>query len=405
MARKIKILIILGLLGFIGLLWWLVSSREGAVATVFVTADNQAVVWLSHNDEDFQEMGQSPVTFTSSVEGVLEVRAVDGRLKSQTAVRLTLGHTQKVHLGFQKPKAASHYAPGPVRYPLIAENFVYGLSPSTFNITVKQRQSDILPDLVFLNIPKVISLSWYDEHNFVYGSLGRKTVGLVVDDDLLVLDKSYSDFATKDRQIFLLSQDEVSRLIFGKDEPVEVLWVLGEARPVGQIFASEQYLYIPVHGSHVPSDSHSHEILVNKYSHRGQLLVSLEFPGAHIYNLAEVDNTIFVATFQGVIVIDTDINQRLLPLELTEPVVDILEKDGLIYVLTLESGLWQLDSNNLQAGYQLLVTQPPSQTSVENSLVIKDNRLYFSSKTKPEALETATLAELSSVYYIELDSD
>ena len=405
MRRKIRFLVIVGLLGGSLLVWWLVRLINMPVATVKITTDEQATILISHNDEDFEEVGRGKFVFSSKTAGVLIIRAVDGQYSSQATVGLVLNQVQTVHLSFKQPKTASYYAPGAISYPLITDSFVYGINRNTYDLGVSRRFDDVFSDTSFIAFPKLYRLAWFDEYNFVYSSRDRRIVGLVFEGDSVVLSGTYSDFAVKDGVVFLLSGNSVNRLVFGEGQEVETLWSLEET-PAGQIFVSGQHLYIPVLDEESELlDTHSRAAQLNVYSHSGQLVERLALSGADYRNLIEVGDLVFVATYRGLVVLDLGSGNRLFELELTEPVVDILEKDGLVYALTLESGLWQLDLSNRQAGYQLLVNQPPNQIFVENSLSLKDGRLYFSSQTKESALGSSNSAELSSVYYIDLDSD
>ena len=406
MRTKTKIFIILGAVGCGLIFWWLLPSANTPVATINITTDNEAVIWTSYNDQEVREVGQGQYTFSSKTAGLLVVRATDNQLSAQTTVRLILGQTQDVHLEIQRPKNVSYYAPGAVSYPLITDNFVYGVNRDTYDLGVSRRFDDIFPATSFFSFPKVYRLAWFDEDNFVYSSRDRRTVGLVTGGNISTLEKSYSDFALSGEALFLLDSQGVDWLGLGQNQEVGRLWSFEEVQPVGQIFASNQHLYLPIlaEESHL-SDAHSHGANLNVYSLQGELVNSFIVSEADYRQIIEVGNLVFLATYRGLVVFNLETTDRLFEFELNDSVVDVLEYNESVYALTLDNGLWRLDLSQPQAGYHLLAHQPPNQTSVENSLVIKDDRLYFSSKTKPEALETATLAELSSVYYIELDSD
>ena len=410
--RKTKVWIISGLIVLGIVVWGLLGSAGSPLATVNVTTEGQTTIWIAHNSDEFEPVGQSKFTFSSKTAGLLAVMVTDGSLVAKTIVSLVLGQVQDVHLVVQHPKQIKYYTPGAISDPLITDNFVHGINNNTSDLTTSRRVDEVFPEVSFLKLPKVSRVSWFDEYNFIYSSRDKRTVGVVADGALSVLEGAYRGFGVRGEDVFLLSKNGVERLTFKENTPAERLWFFEGDPLAGQIFVGNQYTYVTIldeedslSDPHSRSDSYTPLSLLNVYSHRGDLTQQLAVPSANYLQILEVEGLVFLVAHDHFMAFDLETTDRLFEFELNDSVVDVLEYNESVYALTLDNGLWRLDLSQPQAGYHLLAHQPPNQTSVENSLVIKDNHLYFSSKTKPEALETATLAELSSVYYIELDSD
>ena len=377
-----KILIILTLVGLfvIGLVYWLNSSgdsNEGELsARVEIQTNQSAFIWVSLNQAEFQEIGQTQAVFESESGGLLVVRASAGDKLSQTSLSIKVGQTKQVYLGLVNLIDAPVYSPGLVSHPYVTADFVYGLSPSVSEIAIRQVDEGIFSDLFFFDVPKISGLYWYDEHNFVYSSTD-KGVGLVVDDTSSILD-GYLGFAVLDRAVFLVSDQEVGKTVFGAGAKVEPIQTITAVGVVGQIFASDSYLFVPVYDNNAGIE-HSHDgSRVYVYSHSGELIKKIDNLSLSYNQMLEVDELVFMASDRGLAVFDLNSDSWRIDLEMPEPIVDMTEVDGQVYILGQDSGLWQLDLGGSNPVFSLVSSPIAVGSFIINSLSSQNGKLYFS---------------------------
>ena len=374
-----KILIILALLGLVGvgLIYWLSSGSDpNPLARLEVRTDQSATIWVSISQQEFQEIGQGQAVFESELGGLVVVRVSDGVRSSQTSLSLEVGQTKRVSLGLVDLMRPSVYSPGLVSYPYVTPEFVYGLNPSISEIVVRQTDEDVFSELFFFNVPKINGIHWYDEHNFVYSSTNGQ-VGLVVDDNTLVVD-DYLGLTALDGTVFLVSDEGISKTTFGaaaKVEPVQTITAVGV---VGQIFASDSYLFVPVYEKSVGVGGSHDGGRVYVYSHSGELIKKIDNLSLSYNRMLEVDGLVFMASDRGLAVFDLDSDSWRIDLEIPEPIVDMIEVDRQVYILGQDSGLWQLDLGGSNPVFSLVSSPIAVGSFIINSLSYQNGKLYFS---------------------------
>ncbi len=388
--RRIIVIISAFILGIIVLL--LLFFRI-TTATIYVTTDANATIFSKQGSEGFKQIGKGSATVSTrdSAQVIVEAR-LNGQVV-QKPVKPQANRTVDVNLTFQPLVDAKFIAPGPLMYPFIEGNFIYGINSHTNTLAVFPINNTNTVKPVIPSIPFISQVLWQSATNFLYVTLGRGA-GLVQNNKVL------EDEVFEYSSVGVGNNDPVGNgILLGKDgyyfaakmnmdDAKKLSGFVQNSTP--QVYADTTYLYAVSLINNPPKNEDdvtvtSKETQMQIYDQNGNQKYSATLPittqTARV--LAISQDTIVLLHNDGITLYNVNTKQSTLQLFSFGQVRDmILYNNRLILMGT--DGLWQYNTN-LQEYYKV-ATYPEHQEYVPNSLTILGGNLVFSTSVTNEAI-------------------
>ncbi len=370
-------------------------------ATVTITTQDQAKIFVKQGDTDFREIGAEKAVFRTRSRDTVFLEARKGEATTQKAVQPKKTKNIEVALTLKDTVTIERISPGPFKSPLVEGSYAYGINPNSRSLSVQafdgSKNLPLLPVLPFLK-----QVVWHDSKNFIFIAQGRGAG--VVTNGMPQINQGilYTAVArVNGSTLALISRQGLHLADTTLENSRNIAPVVPNSTPF--IFADSNYVF---YGGLV-SEEVKEESGVPNIS--GAVLYAFDHSGNKKYELnLSINHDIFnvqsLTTTEAVLLTERGLQSLNLT---TGKLVDIDFSFGQVNDLALTNnrllllgtaGLWEY--NRQVNEYYKLASYPSGEEYVPSSLSVSNNVLLFSSNVRKSELKKDTTSANSNLYRI-----